>query len=1121
MRLSTRWNILLLTVLPITIIYVVIFGLTVVQMQKRARKVVEGQMTELAGHYASQFDGNLRETARIAESTATFLETHPGMTEDQIYAQLRANVSQHELVYGAALAFEPKSFDDRELVCPYVFRDAEGLEQIDIGWESYDYTEPEWEWWNAPREAGNSVWTEPYFDEGAGSILMCTYSVPFEREGKFWGVTTIDIPLDRLNEKVDIEHMRDLDFFIVTRTGQFVFHPDSKRIMKDTIFEVADHLNHPDLAFLGSRMTCGQTGVVRMSGWESDRRQWFFYAPIPSTGWGFAARISEREALADVRMQIVWIAGALTLSLVLIVASSWVVSGLIVAAQKTLREREEHLDAVVNGAIDAIVTIDQQGVVASFNKAAEGIFGYVESEVVGRNVNLLMPEPYRGEHDGYLNRYLQTGEAHIIGFGREVVGRRKTGDTFPMDLAVNEMRIDGQVMFVGFARDITHRKQAEQELRLQSTALESAANAIVITDREGTIRWVNPAFSALTQYDREEAIGATPRVLKSDHHPPEFYKDMWETVISGKIWLGELVNRRKDGSLYYEEMTITPVRDGNGEVSHFVAIKQDITERKKAETEILRARQAAEEANRAKSAFLANMSHEIRTPMNGIMGMTDLALDTELSPEQREYLTTVKSSAESLLTLLNDILDFSKIEAGKLELDPIDFGLRNGLGDTLNTLAVRAHAKHIELAYHVLPDVPDRLNGDIHRLRQIIVNLVGNAIKFTEKGEVVVRTSLELRADDHVDLHFSVSDTGTGIPADKLEAIFSPFEQADTSTTRRFGGTGLGLAISTQLVALMEGRIWVKSELGQGSRFHFTARFKVAKAIPREYVEAKLEDIRDLSILIVDDNRTNRRILEEMAKNWGMNPTSVEDGSKALRALDQARNSDKPFDLVVSDVNMPGMSGFELAASVKQSPLHAGMPIILLTSASRTGDAERCRTLGVAAHLMKPVKQSSLLDAIVVGVGGGKAEERPAAGQPDGELPAQEVRSLRVLLAEDNPVNQKFAVRTLEKTGHSVVVANNGREAVDAWGKEQFDLVLMDVQMPEMDGFEATASIRGGEKGTEKYTPIIAMTAHAMKGDRERCLDAGMDGYVTKPVKASTLFAEVERVLAETQRPVE
>jgi PAS domain S-box-containing protein len=723
----------------------------------------------------------------------------------------------------------------------------------------------------------------------------------------------------------------------------------------------------------------------------------------------------------------------------------------------------------------------------------------------------------------------------------------------------------GALRLDGVLTDITGRKESErrlaQERQLLRSLIDHLPESIYVKDAEGRYLVDNPAHRQILGVEREEQVlGKTDHDFLPSERAAAYFADEQAVVKSGQPLVDhdELLIDHTGHARWLLTTKVPLFAEGPAGpvVIGLVGISHDITERKCIEAEWQRAKEAAEAANRAKSDFLAKMSHEIRTPMNGIIGMTELALDTQLTGEQRECMQMVLASADSLLTVINDILDFSKIEAGKLQLEPAPFPVRDSLTDAVRTLGLRAQQKGLELLCHVAPGVPDILVGDLGRLRQVLVNLVGNAIKFTEKGEVVVSVSLEgtgqrekpgergggvngSAADpcEACTLHFSVSDTGIGIPPEKHQAIFEPFEQVDGSVSRRFGGTGLGLAISSQLVSLMGGRLEVQSDVGQGSRFHFTARFGLIPG-PRggqpppppglAHLEGAFNGVR---VLVVDDNATHRAVLAEMLRSWRMRPTAVASSAAALEELRRAASAGEPYPLLMLDAVMPPPDGWDLAAQLQGQPGLVGATVMMLAPAGRPGGAERCREVGARGALIKPLKQSELLNTILDvlstphgqlgGGSNGAGSAGPPAGRPprarvgpDGkppDLPA--LPPLRVLLAEDSHVNQRLAVRILEKQGHSVRVAHNGREAVEAAGREPFDLVLMDVQMPELGGFEATALIREREKGTGRRVPIIALTAHAMKGDRERCLAAGMDGYVAKPILTRELFQAMADVL--------
>lgn len=903
-----------------------------------------------------------------------------------------------------------------------------------------------------------------------------------------------------------------------------------------------------------------------------------------------------------------------------------------------LADAEERSRLLLESAGEGIFGVGKDGLVNFINPAGLKMLGYRSDEVIGQEIHPLIHHthadgsPYLIE-DCPMHHSLAQGSFSNVD---DEVLWRKDGGSFPVEYTSVPIRKDGSVVgSVVLFRDITERKQAEEELQKLSSAVEQSQVSVVITDPEGTIEYVNPKFTEVSGYSFDEAIGQNPRVLNAGLQPTEFYKDMWNTIISGRDWQGEFANKKKNGDIYWENATISPIRNTEGRITHFVAVKEDIskrklaeealreseetlskitssaltaiimlssetgkvsfwneaaekifgwmaqevtgkklhnliipeqyqqqhieglkrfsqtgvgpmigqstemtalnrdgkefpielnlssvklkgqwhaiglitdiTDRKQAEQELKKAKEIAEEATRAKSDFLANMSHEIRTPMNAIIGMSHLCLGTELEPRQRDYVEKVYNSAQALLGIINDILDFSKIEAGKLDMEAIPFRLDEVLDNLGNLAAMKAQEKGLELLFDTHPDVPRALIGDPLRLGQILVNLTGNAVKFTEKGEIVIHTEPLRISDDEVEIKLTVQDTGIGMTSEQVGRLFQSFSQADTSTTRKYGGTGLGLAISKKLVEMMDGDIRVESEPGKGSAFIFTAVFGRARDLEKEVETIAPADLDKLKVLVVDDVASAREMLQTTLESFSFRVTCVDSGQAALDTLEAAA-ADDPFRLVLMDWKMPGMDGIATSRRIKEHATLAHMPtIIMVTAYDREEVMEQAEKAGLEGFLIKPVTPSTLLDTIM-GVFGEKGGFR-RTGRAAEDWKIQNVDAIRgahVLLAEDNKINQQVAEELLTQAGLRVAIVNNGKEALNMLDGEVFDAVLMDVQMPEMDGYKATRAIR--EKPEFNSLPIIAMTANVMTGDREKCLEAGMNDHVAKPIDPDNLF---------------
>jgi PAS domain S-box-containing protein len=772
---------------------------------------------------------------------------------------------------------------------------------------------------------------------------------------------------------------------------------------------------------------------------------------------------------------------------------------------------------------DSALWFSRDGTLIYANKAACQWLGYTRDELLAMTIFGIDPLVKKEEWPA-----MWASIKTLCSRTFESIYRSRDGAEFPVEITSNYLEFKGRGYISTFARNITERRHIESALREAESKyrdiFENAVEGMFQSTPAGEVIRCNPAMVWIYGYDSAEEFKSA--VIAGRIYVKAGHREKFVRLIQEQGWVTGFESQvyRKDGSIIWTSEKARIVRNEKGEILYYEGFVEDINERKRIAEELHRAKEAAEAASLTKSEFLANVSHEIRTPMNGIIGMTELVLGTDLTQEQSEYLDIVRNSAASLLSLINDLLDFSKIEAGKLRLDPIKFMLRPTLDSMFNTLSLRAQRKNLRLSCNIFPDVPDALIGDPDRLRQILLNLVDNAIKFTEKGSIILHIRSELESAEKAVLCFSVADTGIGIPKDKQQLIFEAFYQADNSMTRKYGGTGLGLAICSQLAAIMGGEITLESKPGQGSAFHVTLPFTLPeRAVDTLPYQTAPVELRDIRVLVMDDNYANRRILQGMLINWHMKPHIADGGPSGLAALKEAADTGDPFKLVVLDVMMPEMDGFAVADRIRATPCISNTPIIMLSSADVRGCSARCRELGIRVCLMKPIKHAHLHDAILRTLP--RAVMMPADVAPkhdnegahaltqgwDQDLPRP--GKLRILLAEDNPANRLLVISLLRNRGHSVLAAGSGKEALAAFAQGKFDLIVMDVQMPEMDGLETTAAIRALEKATGSHIPILALTAHTMDGDRERCLAVGMDAYISKPISTKDFMSAIRRLV--------
>ncbi|HNY86092.1 MAG TPA: response regulator [Candidatus Hydrogenedentes bacterium] len=1035
MRFTIRRKILLFTVVPVVLVLTALLGYNAWKLYGRELQIMDKEVTLLARRHSRQVDASLREAAQAVRTTAAVAGLSEDLREADYYAILRENISQNEIIYGGAIAFDPAACPPgRDRFAPYVHRTAGGLREMDIGRDGYDYTAPEWTWWHLPKTTGKPVWTDPYFDKGAGNVLMVTYSAPIFREGTFIGVATMDVFLEPLQTAIQNQLEPELDFFLIDRRGFFIFRrglPPSENSTKVNLLLAAREEGRADLVALGNAMTQDESGSLQVRDREG-RSQWIFFSRVESADWSLALAVPYARVIAPLKREMIRNVLGLLAILVAVSAGAWYAARLITTPLDRLRAAAER---------------------------------------VGAGDLSIAPDVSSNDEFGLLSRTFADMADRL----------RRSFENLQEQLQV----------LVSETGSVLYRCAAEGDREV--TLVSEAAEAL--TGRPASFFLHKPLSAFLDVVhpeDRESVLAWTARRTETAEDSALEYR---------------LIH--PDGRVVWVYDRGRCVRDGSGRPQYLTGVLTDVTELKRLAEDLALARDQAEEATRAKSEFLARMSHEIRTPMNAIIGMSHLALRTDLNPKQRDYVTKAHNAAHALLGIINDILDFSKIEAGRMELEETAFSLEEVLANLANVVLLKAEEKGLELLIRTEPELPRTLVGDPLRLGQILINLANNAVKFTEAGEIVLSVRRLAEEGDRLTLEFSVRDTGIGISPEAAGRLFESFSQADSATTRRYGGTGLGLAICRKLVGLMGGDIRVESEPGRGSTFVFTAVFGRAGETDVDPAAAAAR-LPHLRALVVDDNPTAREILVSMLHSFHFEVAEAESGARAVEMV-AAAPPDRPFDLVLMDWKMPGMNGVEAIRRINTLPGLVKPPkAVMITAYGREEIMVQARTAGVvpSGFLIKPVSTSLLLETVMQTFGFelAKSASSPAGAEAANPARLAPLRGARILAADDNEVNRQVVRELLEIGGLRVVTVNDGAAALRAAAEGGFDAVLMDVQMPEMDGLEATRRIRMLPHGGPVRLPVIAMTAHALATDRAKSLEAGMNDHVNKPIDPGELY---------------